>query len=49
MLDECQNCAGTGECPVCFDDDYDCSWCRDGACSDCDGTGLDRYQCEWVE
>jgi hypothetical protein len=46
MLDECQNCAGSGECPACYADDEACSWCDDGACSDCGGSGT--FICEEV-
>jgi hypothetical protein len=49
MLDDCENCDGTGMCQVCFDDGAPCSWCRDGACMDCMGTGLGPFRCEEAE
>lgn len=36
----CENCGGSGECPVCCDDGEDCSWCNEGCCPDCGGNGL---------
>ncbi|WP_327066791.1 hypothetical protein [Kitasatospora sp. NBC_01302] len=39
--DDCDGCAGTGECANCVDaDSYACSECLcTGECPDCDGTG----------
>jgi hypothetical protein len=47
MLADCENCYGTGRCPVCYADGDFCSWCDDGACPDCGGSGT--FICEEVE
>lgn len=38
-MEPCENCDGTGTCPVCQGDDGACSWCHEGACPDCGGDG----------
>ena len=37
---ECPDCDGTGLCPACQDDGEPCSWCEDGCCDFCGGSGL---------
>lgn len=44
MIEECENCNGTGLCPMCegsgIDDNEKCGCCFGGGkCPECDGSG----------